>query len=200
MKPIYDIGITDVKQAIHHKGYVLFNGGVPNIIGIRNSIKLSSDSYDDRCFVFWTKDGTEVIHTYSITTHPGYYFLKHPIIGTRGTAILVPGQYVNCWALGMHRAVQYALCQYGGPVRVYRDSNRDITLNYDPGTIQEGYFGIDLHHGSLSNIDVIGHYSAGCQVWRYAQPHEDLMQMLKALSIKYNFTKFTYTLLEQSDF
>ncbi len=199
MKEINDIGISDVKNLVASKGYKIFTNGVPNIIGIRNSV-LSSNSYNDKCWVWWEDGLTEIIHSYSITTHPGFYYLEHPIAGTNGTAILVPGQYTDCWELGMHRGKQFALCQRAGEVKVYRDKNKDHILNFDLATIDKGFFGIDLHHGSISNADIVDHYSAGCQVWRYAEPHEELMQDFKMLGIKHNFKRFSYTLLLQENF
>lgn len=200
MKNLFDIGLTDVKNVIMQKGYKFFTSvGVPNIIGIRKSGK-GSNAYDDRCFVSWMEDDKEVVHTYTISTHPGEYYLKHPLAGTRGTAILVPNQYLNCWSLGMHRRVQFALCQRMGKVSVYRDDNMDTVLDLNPQTIEIGFFGIDLHHGSLGDADIVDKYSAGCQVWRYHEPHEDLMIDFKRLSTQYKFNQFTYTLLRQEDF
>lgn len=200
MKDINDIGISDIKKVLIRKEYQIFTGeGVPNIIGIRNSA-IKSNSYNDKCWVFWNEGLTEIVHSYTITTHPGFYYLQNPIKGTDGTAILVPGQYIGCWELGMHRGKQFALCQRTGQVRVYRDNNRDTIQDFDPKTIDTGYFGIDLHHGSISDSDIVDRYSAGCQVWRYHEPHADLMQQFKKSSEINKFSKFSYTLLNQSEF
>lgn len=199
MKDILDIGITDVKNKIEEKGYKTFRNGVPNIIGIRNT-QTKSNAYNDRCWVFWEENGIENVHNYTISTHPGFYYLEHPIAGTDGTAILVPDQYIECWVLGMHRGKQFALCQRAGEVSVYRDNNKDNMQDCDPSTIQKGYFGIDIHHGALDDSDVINKFSAGCQVFRYAVPHEDLMRKFQYLSNKFGYSKFSYTLLLQSDF
>lgn len=199
MKQLSEITLEDVKAVMAGKGYEIFTGTVPNIVGIRNANR-QSNSYDDRCFVWWTENDTEVSHDYTITTHPGYYYLQNPIAGTKGTAILVPGQYKDCWELAMHRGKQFALCQHCGMVRVYRDDNKDTVLDYDPKTIDTGLFGIDLHHGSIDDSDVVGPWSAGCQVWRYEQPHEDLMNKFKQLGNDNNFDRFSYTLVMQEDF
>src|SRR5690349_6784023 len=111
------------------KGYQVFTNGHPNIVGIRNSERSNEDYFNDLCWVWWTDGGKEIAHNYTITTHPGNYYLQHPIAGSNGTAILVPGQYIDCWELGMHRGKQFALCQRAGEVAVYRDNNKDTTLN-----------------------------------------------------------------------
>lgn len=200
MKNINDIGLSDVQAMLVTKGYETFRSeGVPNIIGIRNS-EIKSNAYNDKCWVFWYEGLEEIVHSYTITTHPGFYYLSNPIKGTDGTAILVPGQYINCWELGMHRGKQFALCQRTGQVRVYRDNNKNEIMDFDPKTIDTGYFGIDLHSGSITDSDVVDRYSAGCQVWRYHEPHADLMNTFKRLSEKNNYSKFSYTLLLQTDF
>ena len=199
MKTFNTITLDDVKNIMHQKKYQIFTDGKPNIVGIRNSIR-DSNKFDDTCFVWWNEDGKEVSHQYTITTHPGYYYLQNPIAGNNGAAILVPGQYIEIWGLGMHRKKQFALCQYFGNVKIYRDNNKDTRLDYDPETIQQGMFGINGHHAGLNDADAVGPYSAGCQVWRYHVPHEKLMQDFKGLSTKFKFKKFSYTLLLHEDF
>lgn len=199
MKDIKAITLDDVKAVMQKKGYELFAGGKPNIVGIRNAVR-DSNEFDDVLFTWWEEVGAEVSHDYTITTHPGYYYLQNPIAGNGGTGILVPGQYKDCWMLGMHRQKQYALIQLAGQVKLYRDNNKDTRLDYDPKTIRSGFFGIDLHHAGQNDANVVGPYSAGCQVWRYHQPHINLMLDYKRLSKANNFNKFSYTLLLQEDF
>lgn len=201
MKALLEITLQDVKAMMQQKGYKVFDAeGVPNIVGIRNAAYDVNDDYNDRCWVWWMENGVENSHFYSVTTHPGFYYLENPIAGTKGTAILVPGQYLGCWALGMMHGTQLALCQSEGPVQVYRDDNKDDILTCDPATIDTGYFGIDLHHGSVSDNNVIGPYSAGCQVWRFKVAHEQLMAKFSQLSQKNSYKAFSYTLLKQEDF
>lgn len=198
MKQMHDIGLSDVINVMDAKNYTVFEDYHPNIVGIRSANR-KSNSYDDGCFVWWMEGDKKIIHTYTITTNPGYHYLQNPIAGTKGTAILVPGQYINCWELGWHRQQQFALVQRG-EMAVYRDDNKDTVLDYNPATIQKGYFGIDGHRGSLGDADVVDRYSAGCQVWRYHEPFSDLMEDLKKLSDQCHFRKFSYTLLLQEWF
>lgn len=200
MKLLLDITLEDIQAVMAKKGYVMFDNGHPNLVGIRNTDHKNTNAFNDRCFAWWNDSGVKTMHNYTITTHPGFYYLQHPIAGSHGTAILVPGQYKDCWVLGMHRGKQFALCQRSGEVSVYRDSNEDTVLNCNPTTITKGYFGIDLHNAGLSNPEQVGPWSAGCQVWEFNAPHEALMQSLQTLANKYHFSNFTYTLLEQEDF
>jgi hypothetical protein len=201
MKNLRFISQQDIVKVMTEKGYKIFDAeGIPNIVGVR-SAETDGEDFDDICYVWWTlPNGKPEIHLYTITTNPGTYYLKNPLSGTKGTGILVPDQYVDCWELGMHRGKQLALLQTGGPVSVFRDSNRDGKMDYDPTSIQKGYFGVNLHHASLSDLDTIGLWSAACQVWKFHKPHEELMLKFKDLSNRYKFKKFSYTLLEQKDF
>ncbi len=202
MKNLRFISLEDVLAVMKAKKFKIFEEeGIPNIVGIR-SLEKDGEDFDDICYVWWKlPNGNQEVHLYTITTNPGKYYLNKPLPGTSGAAILVSGQYLGCWILGSHgKSQQYALIQRGGEVRVYRDKNLDSKLDCDPATIDKGFFGINLHHGSKTDVDIIGKWSAGCQVWRYHQPHQDLMQKFKALSERYKFTKFSYTLLEQTDF
>lgn len=200
IKAIKDIVLADVKAVMAAKGYEVFNrNGVPNIVGIRSAIR-SAELYDDVCFVWWNENNKETGRSYTITTNPSEHYLQNPL-NVQGTAILVPEQYKGCWILGSHgKSKQFALIQQGGQVRVYRDKNKDRVLDYDAKTIDTGFFGINLHHGALSDVPVIGVWSAGCQVWRYNVPHKKLMAEFKRMSEAYNFFKFSYTLLDQADF
>lgn len=200
MKALKDITLADVKNIMAAKGYEIFTAnGVPNIVGIRSTERDGID-YDDTCFVWWTIDGKEEVHQYTITTNPGDYYLKNPIKGTNGTLILCPGQHKNCWQIGYHKGKQLAFVQTGAPVRVFRDANKDSKLDFDPKSIEIGYFGMNGHHGSLNDVNVIGQWSAGCQVWRYSKAHQKMMKQVQENEKKYDFDKISYTLLVQEDF
>jgi hypothetical protein len=194
MKKLNDIGISGIKRLLTEKGYKIFTDGRPNIVGIRTSSRVNA--FCDRVWVFWNDGDEEVVHFYTMTTNPGLVYLKKPLAGTKGAAILVPGQYINTWELGMHRDRHLALVQTGGPVKVYRDNNKNAVYDKDPRTIESGYFGINLHHASADDYETVDSYSAGCQVWRYHQPHQDLMNDFKALAAKYRFRWFSYTLVD----
>ena len=83
----------------------------------------------------------------------------------KGTAILVPGQYRGCWAIGKHNGKYKALVQIK-PVKVYRDGNKDMIYDLLPETINEGLFGINIHRSNEAiTRNTVDMYSAGCQVF-----------------------------------
>lgn len=188
---------SDIKRYMAAKGYRIFTNGKPNIVGIRSNGKVNT--YCDRVFVWWTEDGKEKSHWFTMTTCPGITYLKKPLAGTSGTAILVPGQYIDCWELGQHRNSHLALIQTGGKVKVYRDSNRDDVIDCRNSTIENGYFGINLHRASTSDLDDVNSYSAGCQVWKYHGPHLKLMQTFQGLAERFKFRWFSYTLINMQE-
>jgi len=130
-----------------------------NYFGVRSDV-LKAGQWDDWIGAFYTNDcGTINYHCWQATTDPSAVHLKRRE-NPRGTAILVPGQYLGMWKMGLHRGKYLAYVQRR-PVKVYRDANRDDILNMGPDIpVQEGLFGINGHKGS-GNLD---EDSAGCQV------------------------------------
>ncbi len=201
MKKILEITLAEVQAMLKLKGFEEFTSDlVPNIVGIR-STELDGEDFDDRCHVWWYEGGELAFSkNYTITTNPGTYYLKNPIAGSKGTLILCPGQHINCWQVGMHKGKQLAFVQTGAPMQVYRDRNRDGKMDFDPKTIEAGYFGMNGHHGALSDVNLIGQWSAGCQVWRFHKAHQDMMNLVQDNAKKTKQKDYTYTLLEQKDF
>lgn len=95
------------------------------------------------------------------TTDLGVHYLLN-LWRPEGCAIVAPGQYRGVWFIGLHNEYE-ALVQRedsgSGMISVYRDKNRDTTLDMDVDSIMTGYFEIDLHHGFDS--EKIGENSAG---------------------------------------
>ena len=81
-------------------------------------------------------------------------------------------------------------------VKVYRDNNRNDVLDMNPDTIQDGYFGINIHRASaVRETESVNKYSAGCQV--IADPKDfDQFLSLCDLQIEHlGVDRFSYTLL-----
>lgn len=186
--------VKPFRDSIIENGFTWFDDGKPyklNILGIRN-LHQKLDRFNDLMIVAARgNDGLWFLKMYDITTLPGKKETLLPS-NPKGVAILVPGQYTS-WMIGKHKGKYPALTQHLGEVSVYRDSNRDMNFDYDPETIDKGYFGINIHKAK-DETDVIGGWSAGCQVFKYASDFNEFMQLCEKSKDLYG-NKFTYTLL-----
>lgn len=162
-----------------------------NIVGIRK--KINTNLFDDTLVVAY-KDERDFDYTfsYNITTDPGRHSLLNPK-NRKGTAILVEGQYVGTHAIDYHRGNYKALCQRLGPVKVYRDFTLDEKHDISTESIEEGFFGINIHKAGVLSKLVDG-WSAGCQVFQESAKFDEFMLLCKMHSKKHG-NKFTYTLI-----
>ena len=92
-----------------------------------------------------------------------------------------------------------ALCQRGGKLKVWRDNNRDKILDHDPETVDEGWFGINIHRSKNGEASYVGSYSAGCQVFKNSTDFKLFMNTVKRSRDLYG-NNFSYTLLQEKDF
>lgn len=185
------ITYEEVKYTLQRKGY---NDTIPAIIGIRTRREVT-DKFDDYLIFFCPVKDNTLYRVYSITTKPGLYYLANG--NSKGTAVLKPGQYVGCYALGLHQGKYKALTQVR-PVTVYRDANKDNITDYvNPDT---GLFGINIHRSSPSGCSNIVHnWSAGCQVFQCIDDYNEFIGCLSDFVAGGGQNTFTYTLLELED-
>lgn len=146
-----NLNYSVLKKIILAKGYQWFEKPYqPNIIGLRSNTILPN-IYNDLMFIAYKDEfGKEFFANYTQTTLPGKFHLNNPNIKQNGCGILMPGQYVNCWIKGTHGNTRPhdALVQFGGPVNVWRDNDKDDIPEFEgPNvTIQKGvYIGCNLH-------------------------------------------------------
>jgi len=189
-------------SAMKKKGYVTFDGNKKynlNIIGVRGESH-DSTKFDDLMVIIYKNEDLEwEVKSYQITTDPGPSILRKPI-NKKGTAILVPDQYRSTWKIGPHGKKRYtALIQRLGKVKVYLDDDKDRKLEMDERTIDEGYFGINIHkHSSNYEREYVRGSSAGCQVFKITSNFYEFLELCqKSASLFKN--SFTYTLLEEKD-
>lgn len=189
--------IEQLKNALSQKGYKILSRPFElNIVGVRANTNIPN-AFDDTIYVFFFNGSGWQLLNYPATTDPGMQYLKQPI-NNAGTAILKPGQYVDCYATGLHRNLYTALVQQK-PVTVIRDFNRDGKLDFKSGSEQSGMFGINIHRAeSAGTAKYVAGYSAGCQVFANAGDFSAFMQLCNRHKKMYG-NKFTYTLLEQSE-
>lgn len=186
--------------AVLRKGYAWFDSAKDydvNLVGIRNSDtnKTLTNKFDDLLTLSYKIKGQWQFHSWAITTDPGTVYTRQRLLSPLGVARLVPDQYRGAYQIGMHQGKYSALVQRG-PVKVFRDANKDST--YDEKKIEEGMFGINIHRSSPTGISTqIDGWSAGCQVFGNIRDFTVFMGIMgKAEVIS---KKFTYTLIESKD-
>ena len=187
--------LPPILQAVQAKGYAVFTNGDYNlnITGIRSPQRVAN-AFDDRLCVTYKVNDIWTTETYEITSDPGSPYLLRPI-NNYGCAVLAPGQWRGCYTIGKHRGQYLALVQ-SGKVKVFRDNNRDNIIDMDPETLQEGYFGINIHKRDGTS-DTVNGASAGCQVFRYEKEFDRMMWLAGKQVSERGFKTFTYTLLEE---
>lgn len=191
----------DFKTLFEKKGYAFFTNGNynVNIIGVRsNQSGKVTNAYDDLLIVDYNTETGHKRQIYTITTEPGLKLMKAPS-NSKGTAILVPGQYRGVYAVDLHNGKYKAVCQRLGAVKVYRDGNKDTTYDYNPGSIDTGWFGINIHRSNETwTRNTIDGYSAGCQVFNDPKEFAAFMRIIEKSKTIYG-NKFTYTLVNEED-
>ena len=189
-------------KILREKGFEVFEKGFYNlnIIGIRSDQQGAvTNLYDDLLVVIYqTPRGIWNKQIYKITTEPGLYYTQHPM-NSKGTAILVPGQYRGCYKVGKHQGKYDALVQQKA-VKVYRDDNKDKVYNLKPECVDNGIFGINIHRSNeWVESQYVNKYSAGCQVFANPNEFDSFMRLCKLQNQYYPSNSFTYTLLDESE-
>jgi len=181
-------------EKMKYQGFKLFTDQSKslnlNIVGWRNKYT-RPNQFDDYLAVYWRSGGYWESRGWPITTFPGKPFLTNPI-SNKGTAILVPGQYVGAYELGSFKG--YTALKQVKPVKVYRDNNRDSAPDQSIVTIEEGLFGIHIHKAGVFS-QWVGNASAGCQVFQKSDDFKDFIKLCEQAALMWG-NHFTYTLME----
>ena len=191
-----DITIDNIVALYKRKNYILTDF---NIGGIR--FNDNEDLFTDIRFLLYKSNGEYILKQWNQTTKPGKSALLKPV-NALGCAILKEGQYINCWAVGLHFG-HNALMQIG-KLNILRDNKKNGTFETEGLLEVDGSQGngIDLHGVWASNIPNwdgeypnVGNWSEGCQVMARPHENEDFITLCKASGLKY----FTYTLFNITD-
>lgn len=189
-------------ELFEKNGYKWFDDNKPynmNVFGVRAKGR-HVNLFDDFLFLIY-RDGrlNWNIHQFAISTDPGVTSLNSPQ-NSRGTAILVPGQYLGAYKIDKHQGKYDALCQRLGKVKVYRDNNKDDVLDTpdDTSVLHEGMFGINIHRSSVKDSEFVNGWSAGCQVFKKKVDFDYFMALIKYSAALYG-NRFTYTLFDERD-
>jgi hypothetical protein len=157
-----------------------------HIIGVRSKANLKN-KFDDLIAVI---DGDN-IEWFPCTTNAGTHWLQN-LLNKKGTAMLVPKQYVDTYKIGLHQGKYKALVQHK-VVQVYRDGNKN-DIAEEQGVVETGFFGINIHRANTKFASVlIDKWSAGCQVLSNPKDFDKLMRLCDNSGLIH----FTYTLLHE---
>ncbi len=191
-----------IEDAVKAKGHVWFGSQKDydvNIVGIRNSATKNqlTNKFDDWMTLSYKINGQWQYHIWPCTTDPGVTHTRQKLLNPIGVARLVMGQYRGAYQIGLHQGKYSALVQRGGPVKVWRDANKDAI--YDETKIDEGYFGINIHRSSPTGTSTqVNGWSAGCQVFANINDYSKFMRIMEKSREVFG-NKFTYTLIESKD-
>jgi hypothetical protein len=187
-----------ILRVMHQKGYVVYTEPHRlNIVGVRDPNPVSN-SFDDAIHLFFKDEaGNWIVKKNPATTDAGRTYLLKPM-NSKGTAILVPGQYVDSHKLGLHRGQYTALVQQK-PVTVMRDNSQDDRLDFKAPLRETGLFGINIHRATASGTSrTVDSWSAGCQVFANSSDFAQFISWCQKHSNLYG-NNFTYTLLSQEE-
>ncbi len=187
-----------IEKAVKAKSYKWFEDQI-NIVSVRNSVPGSkvTNVFDDTITVSYKENNVWKFFSWVCTTDPGTKGVKE-FHNTRGVAVLVPGQYINSHIIRKHQGKYDAVCQ-DGPVKVFRDRNKDMKFDMDPATIDTGVFGINIHRSNpTTESTYVENWSEGCSVFKRVKDFNEFMKICNALKTKQG-NKFTYTLLTSAD-
>jgi hypothetical protein len=184
-------------STLRSKGYVIYEEPEKlNIVGVRSN-STTPNKFDDKIYAFWkTKQGEWKGKFWQATTDPGTYYLNNPL-SKLGTAILKQGQYVDSYAIGLHKGQYTALVQVK-PVTVIRDYDRNAVLDFNNGREETGLFGINIHKAGKNSSEV-DQWSAGCQVFSKSADFNEFIELAQKQKSLYG-NKFTYTLIDERSY
>lgn len=191
----------NIRAIYNMKGYKFFENDSKNyninVFGIRSS-DMTPNVFNDYVCLMWKFKNVWYTKVYDATTDPGLYYLLNPL-NVQGTAIMVPGQYLDAYGIGLHHN-EYEALRQKSPMKYYRDNNRDAIYNLDNNSIYEGIGYTNIHHASFKGKSVqVDKWSAGCQVIADIVDFEEFMTICKKSRDNFG-DSFAYTLLTEKDF
>jgi len=193
---MYKPSIDILKKVFLKKGYPLKTGTYElNIIGIRND-NSKPNSFDDTiCVLFKDEYNDDTLLAFSCTTHPGIYWLKHPL-NVKGCAIMKEGHYENVYTIGLHKGYK-ALVQVG-KIRFVRDNNKDDVLDFNGKDEINDVIAANIHHAAMpENSVAVDKWSAGCQVIN--KGWNEFIELCSKSKLVTGKKYFSYTLINIKD-
>ena len=173
----------------------------PNLFGIRSKENIPN-AFNDLIGAIYYNGTTWDMLLVEGTTDAGLYWQQNPM-NINGTAVIIPGQYKNCYKVGLHTG--YKAYQQVGVMNYIRDNNKDKVLDLLYKVVGFKKYreiaATNLHHASnTSTSSVVDKWSAGCQVVAGIVNFGKLLGLGERW-VTLNPTKnlFNYTLFEEQD-
>lgn len=202
------ITYQSIKSAYDRMGYKFRREPyMLNIFSIRSS-ESQSNKFDDLTVGFYHDSQGEChILIFDSTTDPGKYWLQNPS-NREGTAILVPGQYLDVYVIGIHGRTgsnPYEAFEQIDKMKYVRDNNKDMTLDFGLMNDAKNIFWANIKsniHRASKNIlaQLVEKYSAACQVIQSASNFESLLNAGKKQVLATGKKTFDYTLFTEVQF
>jgi len=189
-----------IESAVKSKGHVWFEDANNkdfdvNIVGVRNDSTGDkvTNVFDDYITLSYKENGEWKFHIWPATTDPGTKGILETT-NKSGIARLVEGQYRGSHTIRLHQGKYEALGQAKN-VKVYRDANRD--MKYDETKIEEGIFGINIHHAGADST-YVNDWSMSCQVFKKTKDLDEFMSICRKAKNTHG-NSFSYTLIGSND-
>lgn len=191
-----------IKSMYSQKSYIFREENeYANLFGYRSK-EVIADRFNDIIGIAY-KDffGNPQCLVFPGTTKPGLYYLQTELGNVKGTFIMQPGQYPDCWMAGQHNGKYLALIQAGsGVFKGWRDANKNGKLDYNGPTYTDSQ-GVDGHttRFDIDVNDVVDKFSSGCQVLRDDHHFEIWLHLgLRTLEV-FKISKIGYTLFQEAN-
>ena len=194
-----------ILDQIESLGFKVFENGPYdlNLFGIRSKNRTANE-FDDLIGCAYLEGRTWRVQYWPATTDPGTLKGELATKNPKGAAILAPGQYRGAYKIWQHKSYTALVQQGKNPVTVYRDDTGDTRLDFDPATLETGFFGINIHASSSDpyNDDKISTqvsgWSEGCCVHATSSGFRAMMDLCnKQIKAHPTWETFTFTLLNQ---
>jgi len=189
----------EIRQLYDDHGFPFYDQkNALNLYGIRTGYEVVDLWNDILGMAFVDEFGNQVCIEHVGTTKPGLYWLKNRLGSVNGTFILMEGHFRHCFEVRKHKGEYDALCQvYGykgfhGP----RDNDSDGEFDLDTEWVND-VTGLNMHHGK--DRQLVGPYSAACQVRQSPEDHAVLMAVARKCLDYWNAKKLSYSLFTISN-
>jgi len=200
MKRTYE----ELRNSLVKKGFKFFLKELSlNMIWERTSEEITN-KFTDFLHIAYIEKGVKIVMTIPATTKPGIKgSTDSPVTveGITGTAIIIPGQYLQAWQFRDtdKEFSKYPYFRQIGPVDYWRDGDKDLVVDHVQQQ-DDKIFGTHWHKMSNNGTygsGLINNWSLGCM--GAAEPEFKKILPLVRKSVDLYGTKFTGTIIESKD-